>query len=66
MYMDYGSSNEESQTVIMGGGFDYGSTMILGSDQGSGGQVSNHVVKNYPAQNRTEYAYEQRFVSNRK
>ncbi len=45
VYMDYGSSNEESQTVIMGGGFDYGSTMILGSDQGSGGQVSNHVVK---------------------
>jgi pSer/pThr/pTyr-binding forkhead associated (FHA) protein len=43
--MDFGSSDEESRTVIMGGGMDYGSTMILGSEQGSGQQTFNHVVK---------------------
>ncbi|MCI8886478.1 MAG: FHA domain-containing protein [Hungatella sp.] len=45
VYMDFGSSDEESRTVIMGGGMDYGSTMILGSEQGSGQQTFNHVVK---------------------
>lgn len=45
IYMGHGNSDDENRTVIMGGGKDYGSTMILGSGGGQPGVVSNHVVK---------------------
>lgn len=44
VYMGHGSSDDDNRTVILGGG-DYGSTVVLGSENCRGGASNAHVVR---------------------
>lgn len=45
VYIGHGNSDDDNRTVIMGGGKDYGSTMILGAGNDKTARVTHHVVK---------------------